>query len=43
MSYYMWLFAVKKMDFSYSGTVERYGKLSDEEKVKLYQEFCEEH
>lgn len=41
MSYYMWLFSIKKLDISYSGTVARYRKLSDEEKLKLYQEFCE--
>lgn len=41
MSYYIWLFAVKKLDISYSGAVDKYRELSDEEKLKLYQEFCE--
>lgn len=41
MSFYMWLFIVKKLANRYSKAVKRYKKLPDEEKIRLYQEFCE--
>lgn len=40
MSFYMWLFAVKKMGKSYSKAVRHYKRLSDEEKMKLHTEYC---
>lgn len=42
MNFFMWLFAVKKLEMSYNGTVECYDKMSETERLKLYQEFCEE-
>lgn len=41
MSFYMWLFVEKKLADRYSKAKKRFRKLPDEEKLKLYQEFCE--
>ena len=40
MSFYMWLFSVKKLADRYSRAIKRYRKLPDEEKLELYREFC---
>lgn len=40
MSFYMWLFAVKKLGKSYSKAVMHYKRLPDKEKLKLHIEYC---
>lgn len=39
MNFYMWLFVVKKMSDTYSGAVENYKSLPNEEKMELLGEF----
>lgn len=39
MSFYMWLYTVKKLALDYSGAIAVYAEKSDEEKLELYQEF----
>lgn len=39
LSFYMWLYTVKKLASDYSGAVVVYANMSDEEKLELYQEF----
>lgn len=39
MSFYMWLFVVKKLAPDYSEAVSTYMKMMDEERLELYQEF----